>query len=73
MQILEMWLLKLVIQAQKSAVAFIKDVSQGLGGALCGIWGHDIHSLLREHSCSWRDTEYLYFKEMDELCNFTFQ
>lgn len=37
MQILEMWLLKLVIQTQKSAEAFIKDVSQGLGGVLCGV------------------------------------
>lgn len=73
MQILEMWLLKLVIQAQKSSAAFIKDVSQGLGGVLCGIWGHDSHSLLQELSCLWKDTEYLYFREMDELCNFSFQ
>lgn len=37
MQIFEMCLLKLVIQSLESAAAFIKDVSQGLGGILCGI------------------------------------
>ena len=73
MQIFEMCLLKLVIQSLESAAAFIKDVSQGLGGILCGIWSDDVHSPLGEHASSWKDAEYLYFKGRDELCNITFQ